>query len=618
MGSADPSLASRTPPEVTPFGKYLLLERIAVGGMAEVYTAKSFGIEGFEKTIAIKRILPAMAEDEDFIAMFIDEAKIAGRLTHANIAPIYELGKLGGSHYIAMEYVWGKDLLQIINRFRRMRRRMPPVMGAWIASRMLEGLDYAHRKRDADGHPMGIIHRDVSPQNILVSYEGQVKIIDFGIAKAVARHTRTQAGVLKGKFGYMSPEQVRGDPIDHRSDIFAASTCLHEMLTGERLFTGESDFSVLEKVRNARVHPPSQVREDMPAELEAILMRGLTREPDQRWPSAGEMQEALSRFIARSPLGFGTVDLNTWMRTAFAQELAKEKARLDRFADLRPPAATPPQLRRGAVVPTPPRGSGRPEAKASADAIGSSASTEGEADLDTDPEPLEGDRTLVTAAPFAEGEGEAPFVEQPTEIYFSSAEREVAMEQGAIAEPAHPPEGRPRDAPAPPPRSTERGGWRPADAGPPAARVPPPRAVGVPSPASEEAPRRLRPPVRSRGATLEGRPPPALPIRPPAAPAPPDAPPAVRSNMVRSNMVPSEMVPSDVVPSDPAPPPLPSEVPTDTTRSRPLALPSNPPGAPARYGVPWPALVIGGVLLALVTLVAVALLVAWLSSSGPS
>src|SRR6187549_1834894 len=142
---------------VIPFGKYLLLDRMAVGGMAEVYTAKSFGIEGFEKIIAIKRILPTMAEDEDFIQMFIDEAKIAGHLTHANIAPIYELGKIGDFHYIAMEYVWGKDLLQIMNRFRRMRRHMPPVMAAWVASKMLEGLDYAHRKRDRHGRPMGII-----------------------------------------------------------------------------------------------------------------------------------------------------------------------------------------------------------------------------------------------------------------------------------------------------------------------------------------------------------------------------------------------------------------------------------------------------------------------------
>ncbi|MCZ7678718.1 MAG: serine/threonine protein kinase [Sandaracinaceae bacterium] len=341
-----------------PFGKYLLLDRIAVGGMAEVYTAKSFGIEGFEKIIAIKRILPTMAEDRDFISMFIDEAKIAGHLTHANIVPIYELGKIGESHYIAMEYVWGKDLLQIMNRFRRMRRHMPPVMAAWIASKMLEGLDYAHRKRDRHGRPMGIIHRDVSPQNALVSYEGQVKLIDFGIAKAAARNTKTQAGVLKGKFGYMSPEQVRGNTIDHRSDIFAASTCLHEMLTGERLFVGESDFSTLEKVRNADVAPPSAMVAEMPAELEEILMKGLARDPDERWQTAGEMQEALQRFIALQRPPFGTSKLNTWMRTAFAPEIAKEKARLDTFSKVGHPgmSAPPvPQPRASGPAPSPAR-----------------------------------------------------------------------------------------------------------------------------------------------------------------------------------------------------------------------------------------------------------------------
>ena len=184
LASGGLSLQAKSADRVIPFGKYLLVDRIAVGGMAEVYTAKSFGVEGFEKILAIKRILPTMAEDQDFIQMFINEAKIAGQLTHANVCPIYELGKIGESHYIAMEYVWGKDLLQIMNRFRKMRKQMPPSMAAWIVAKMCEGLDYAHRKKDRNGKPLAIIHRDVSPQNCLVSYEGQVKMIDFGIAKA--------------------------------------------------------------------------------------------------------------------------------------------------------------------------------------------------------------------------------------------------------------------------------------------------------------------------------------------------------------------------------------------------------------------------------------------------
>jgi serine/threonine protein kinase len=238
-----------------PFGKYLLLERISVGGMAEVFRAKSFGVEGFEKILAIKRILPAMSEDKEFIEMFIDEAKIAGQLSHANICQIFELGRIGDTHFIAMEFVWGKDVLQIQNRFRRMKQIMPYSMAAFLCAKICEGLDYAHHKKDASGKPLMIIHRDVSPQNILVSYEGEVKLIDFGIAKAQSRSSKTQAGVLKGKFGYMSPEQVRGLPLDRRSDVFAVGTILYELMTGDRLFLGDSDFSTLEKVRNVDVLP---------------------------------------------------------------------------------------------------------------------------------------------------------------------------------------------------------------------------------------------------------------------------------------------------------------------------------------------------------------------------
>src|SRR5688572_5899314 len=168
--------------QATPFGKYVLLERVSVGGMAEVFKAKAFGVEGFEKILAIKRILPSLAEDGDFIDMFIDEAKICGQLNHANICQIFELGRVADSHFIAMEYVWGKDLLQIQNRHRKLRVTMRPEMAAYVAAKMCEGLDYAHKKKDAAGKALNIIHRDISPQNILISYEGELKIIDFGIA----------------------------------------------------------------------------------------------------------------------------------------------------------------------------------------------------------------------------------------------------------------------------------------------------------------------------------------------------------------------------------------------------------------------------------------------------
>ncbi len=307
-----------------PFGKYLLLERISVGGMAEVFKAKAFGVEGFEKILAIKRILPSMAEDADFIQMFIDEAKICGQLNHANICQTFELGRIEDSHFIAMEYIWGKDLLQIQNRFRRMRKTMPPNMAAHVASKVCEGLDYAHRKKDATGRPLGIIHRDVSPQNILVSYEGECKVIDFGIAKAASRSSKTQAGVLKGKFGYMSPEHVRGMPLDRRSDIFSIGTILYEILTNERLFLGESDFATLEKVRNVDVPPPSTLNPEVPPVLDQIIMKALAKEVEDRYQWASEMQEALLNFLVTEEPVYNAKPLAGWMREQFNAEMRRE------------------------------------------------------------------------------------------------------------------------------------------------------------------------------------------------------------------------------------------------------------------------------------------------------
>ncbi len=320
-----------------PFGKYLLLERLAVGGMAEVFLAKSFGVQGFEKLIAIKRILPTMAEDQEFIQMFIDEAKIAGHLSHANIVPIYELGKIGDAHYIAMEFVWGKDLLHIVNRFRRMQQRMPPAMVTWLGAMICDGLDYAHTKRDRQGEPLNLIHRDISPQNVLISYEGHVKLIDFGIARAASRTTRTQAGVLKGKFGYMSPEQVRGKPIDQRSDLFAVGTVIYEMITCERLFLGESDVSTLEKVRTVDVARPSELVEGVPPMLDDIVMKALAREPDDRYQSAAEMRRELQRCLATQMEPFGISKMSGWMKRSFVEEVEQEKSMLDAFANVRPP-----------------------------------------------------------------------------------------------------------------------------------------------------------------------------------------------------------------------------------------------------------------------------------------
>ena len=331
-----------------PFGKYILLERISVGGMAEVFKAKSFGVKGFEKIIAIKKILPHLAEDEHFVEMFIAEAKMAVQLNHASICQIYDLGRIGEhDHYIAMEYISGRDLLSLHNFFRRKQSRMPMILASYIGARVAEGLDYAHRKRGPDGDAMHIVHRDVSPQNVIISYDGQVKLIDFGIAKARSRNMQeTQAGVLKGKFGYMSPEQVQGRPIDHRSDIFALGTVVHETLTCQRLFFGESDFATLELIRDGQVAPPSRVNPDVPAELDRIVMKALAKDLDERYGSAAEMGEDLSRFIQGRGHPYSGKALSDWMVGHFTDEIEKERSKNEAYARITeyPQAASAPLL----------------------------------------------------------------------------------------------------------------------------------------------------------------------------------------------------------------------------------------------------------------------------------
>ncbi|HVE87892.1 MAG TPA: serine/threonine-protein kinase, partial [Myxococcales bacterium] len=319
------------------FGKYLLLERLNVGGMAEVFIAKAFGVEGFERILAIKKILPTMAEDEEFIKMFIDEARISVQLNHANIVHIHELGNYDGTFFIAMEYVAGRDLRTLLERYRKRKERMPAAQASFVASKMCEGLDYAHRKKDARGADLGIIHRDVSPQNILCSYEGEVKIIDFGIAKAANRSQNTQAGILKGKFGYMSPEQVRGLPIDRRSDIFAVGVILYEMLTGEKLFVGESDFSTLEKVRNAEVTPPKRLNPSIPDDLERVVLKALAREAEDRYQWPSDLQEDLMRFLVSGDVIYNNKQLSGFMRDAFAEDVLREQEKMERFASVERP-----------------------------------------------------------------------------------------------------------------------------------------------------------------------------------------------------------------------------------------------------------------------------------------
>ncbi len=279
------------------FGAYTLLDRVALGGMAEVWKARMKGVEGFQKTVAIKKILPHLTDSVDFVTMFIDEAKLAAQLNHPNIIHIYDLGKLEDDYYIAMEYVEGKDLRSMLNTARKREQPMPTGLALLVAARLASALDYAHRKRDFDNRELGLVHRDVSPQNVLISYEGDIKLCDFGIVKAVAKASKTQMGALKGKLQYMSPEQAWGRVVDARSDIFSLGSVLFEMLTGRRLFAGESEISVLEAVREARIQSVREIEPGISEAVDAIVRRALAKDPDDRYQTAGEMQKELETVL---------------------------------------------------------------------------------------------------------------------------------------------------------------------------------------------------------------------------------------------------------------------------------------------------------------------------------
>jgi len=325
----------------TAFGKYYLLERISVGGMAEVFRAKAFGAEGFERLVAVKRILPNIAEDKDFIRMFVDEAKLAVQLTHANIAQIFDLGVVDGSYYIALEHVHGRDLRGVFERCRHLGEAMPVAQACFLAMKVCEGLDYAHNKRDQAGRELALVHRDVSPPNVLVSFEGEVKLIDFGIAKAAGMGSRTRAGVLKGKFGYMSPEQVSGAQVDRRSDVFSCGIVLYELLTGERLFTGESDYTTLEKVKNVEILPPSTYNRKVPDELERIVLKALAKDTADRYQNAIDLHDELQAFVYTAGEFYSRKDLASWMKQVFRKEIEDETAKLESYRQLKAPPATP-------------------------------------------------------------------------------------------------------------------------------------------------------------------------------------------------------------------------------------------------------------------------------------
>ena len=300
-----------------PFGPYTLLRRLAVGGMAEVYIAKARGIGGFEKLVAIKVIHPRYSEDDHFVTMLVDEAKLSVLLTHANIAQTFDLGCIDETYFIVMELVEGADAYKLLKRANEVPAQVPTDIAAYIASEMCQGLDYAHRKRDMTGAPLHIVHRDISPQNVLISFAGEVKIVDFGIAKAAQRSGNTEVGVIKGKYYYMSPEQAWADPVDHRSDIFSTGIVLHELLTGKMVYEEENLPKLLDRVRKAEIPPPSRLRPSVPPELDEIVMRALAREPVDRYERAQDFAQALSQFLYRHMPTFTAARLAGMMAELF-------------------------------------------------------------------------------------------------------------------------------------------------------------------------------------------------------------------------------------------------------------------------------------------------------------
>ena len=279
-----------------PFGPYNLLERIGVGGTAEVFEAVQR--DGGSR-VAIKRILTDAAADEEFISLFHDECAIAGQLEHPHIARIYDVGEVEGSHYMAMEFVEGKPLRTLVDRAARHGRRLPIDVALYIICCVASGLDYAHRRGDPQGRPLGIVHRDVTPRNILVSYAGDIKLIDFGVAKAKGKLNRTQAGNIKGSLGYMAPEQVFGRGVDGRADVFSLGICLWECLTGKRLFEAENELVMLQQIRSQEIVAPSASQPGLPRELDGIVLKALAKDPQQRYATAANFAADLQTFARR-------------------------------------------------------------------------------------------------------------------------------------------------------------------------------------------------------------------------------------------------------------------------------------------------------------------------------
>jgi serine/threonine protein kinase len=323
---------SRTPaPWVSsaliPFGKYFLVQKLAEGGMAEIFLAKQVGAEGFERDVVLKLMLNHLSIQPELVHMFLDEAKLAARLLHPNVVQILDLGMIDGRYYICMEYLAGEDVERIIRAARERKQHVPLQVAAQIITGACHGLDFAHAFRDGD-RPLNLVHRDVSPSNVIVTYQGAVKLMDFGIAKTESQVVKTQAGMVKGKWNYMSPEQAKGESVDRRSDIFSLGLTLYELITLRRVFKRENELATLHAILNDAVPDPRQFRKGLPDAIVEILNRPLPRNPSDRYQTAGEMATDIETFVASSTSGSGSRQLSSYLESVFGREVMEGKTRV--------------------------------------------------------------------------------------------------------------------------------------------------------------------------------------------------------------------------------------------------------------------------------------------------
>ena len=429
-------------------GKYEILDLISRGGMAEIFLGRARGDAGFEKLVAVKRILPELAEEERFIKMFFDEARISAELTHSNIAQIFELNSEEELPFLALEYIQGVNLQTINRYFQNRQMAAPPSLATYIMIRICNALEYAHTRQDSHGRPRNIIHRDVSPGNILVSFEGEVKLVDFGIARATQRTSHTAVGTIKGKCAYMPPELLRKQSVDHRADIFAAGGVFYELITGAHPFRGDDDLKTLELVREARAPMPSSVEKSVPPELDHICIKALASDPGDRYASAALMEQDLEQYQQQAHLS--RTKVSAWLKKTFHKRLQK----LQDVLRQQPPATPAPVASKPKPAPgVPPKARPGSENFHQAPTVVSHQSDIPTAP--TMPQPparpvnLKEAPTEIKEAPTEIKEAPKEIKEAPTEI------KEAPTEIKAAAEPPQPP-ARAQTWPALPPKARSR------------------------------------------------------------------------------------------------------------------------------------------------------------------